>query len=185
MSNITLFEFAHNKIRTTVDEKGEVWFVGKDVAKVLGYANCNDALIRHCKGVVKRDPLSTPGGKQVVSFIAEPDVFRLITHSKLPEAEQFERWVFEEVLPAIRRKGAYTPNPTLPDNDLIETILMLGGEVAGVPGVQPAILMASILACIQDNTCLNLDALRAALPGSVGYPPSVKNPPKLGDVFTH
>lgn len=51
---------------------------------------------------MKHYPLTTPGGIQQVRFITEPDLYRLITHSKLPEAEKFERWVFEEVLPSIR-----------------------------------------------------------------------------------
>ena len=86
---------------------GEPWFVGKDVAEVLGYARPNDALQQHCKGAVKRRPLSTPGGTQEVRIISEPDMLRLIVGSKLPAAEAFERWVFEEVLPSIRKTGAY------------------------------------------------------------------------------
>lgn len=61
----------------------------------------------HCKGVTKRYPLSTTGGLQEVRILSEPDVLRLIVRSKLPEAERFERWVFEEVLPAIRKTGGY------------------------------------------------------------------------------
>ena len=91
----------------TVDEGGQVLFCAKDVATALGYANHNDAIKRHCKGVVKRYPLRTAGGVQEVAFITEPDLYRLIAHSKLPAAERFEAWVFEEVLPAIRRTGSY------------------------------------------------------------------------------
>ena len=59
----------------------------------------------HCKGVTNRYLLETPGGTQQVRFINESGLYRLITHSKLPEAEKFERWVFEEVLPSIRKHG--------------------------------------------------------------------------------
>ncbi len=86
---------------------GEPWFVGKDVAETLGYANAADAITTHCKGVAKRYPLQTPGGRQEVRVLSEPDVLRLIVNSTLPAAERFERWVFEEVLPTIRKTGAY------------------------------------------------------------------------------
>ena len=83
-----------------------VLFCGSDVAKALGYANSRKALIDHCKGVTKRDTL-TSGGTQSLSYIPEGDVYRLMTHSKLPSAERFETWVFDEVLPIIRKTGGY------------------------------------------------------------------------------
>ena len=89
-----------------IEQNGKYLFCGSDVAKALGYSNPRDALRRHCKGVVKRDTL-TEGGPQQLSFIPEGDVYRLIVHSKLPSAERFERWVFDEVLPSIRKHGAY------------------------------------------------------------------------------
>lgn len=90
----------------TIEQDGKVLFCGLDIAVALGYSNPRDALRRHCKGVVKRDTL-TEGGPQQLSFIPEGDVYRLIVHSKLPSAERFERWVFDEVLPSIRKHGAY------------------------------------------------------------------------------
>lgn len=96
------------KVRT-LDEDGKVLFSAADVAKSLGYSNTRDAITRHCKGVVKRDTL-TNGGKQTLAFIPEGDVYRLISHSRLPAAEKFERWVFDEVLPTIRQYGAYVPD---------------------------------------------------------------------------
>lgn len=90
----------------TVQENGQVLFCGADVAKALGYSNTRDALGRHCRGVVKRD-IQTPGGIQTVNVISESDVYRLIAQSKLPTAQAFERWIYEEVLPTIRRHGAY------------------------------------------------------------------------------
>lgn len=92
----------------TIEQDGKVLFCGRDIAAALGYANTKDALAKHCKGVANCYPLQTPGGIQEVRFIAEGDVYRLITHSRLPAAEQFERWVFDEVLPTIRRTGSYT-----------------------------------------------------------------------------
>lgn len=91
-------------------EEGKPLFCGADACKALGYKNQHDALTRHCKGVVKRYPL-TNGGKQQMNFLPEGDLYRLITHSKLPSAEKFERWVFDEVLPDIRKSGMYGADP--------------------------------------------------------------------------
>ena len=112
MNNLSVFENAEfGKVRIIV-ENGKPLFCGSDVAKALGYTNQRDALNRHCKGVVKRDT-PTNGGMQEMSFIPEGDVYRLITHSKLPSAERFEKWVFDEVLPSIRKHGAYVTEATM------------------------------------------------------------------------
>lgn len=107
-NKMQLFSFEGAQIRSVVID-GEPWFVGKDVCRVLGYADTVNAMKQHCKGVVKRHPLRTAGGMQEVRILSEPDVMRLICGSKLPAAERFEQWVFEEVLPAIRRTGRYAP----------------------------------------------------------------------------
>lgn len=107
MSNITPYQFEGANIRA-MEIDGEPWFVAKDVTDALGYANSSDAVATHCKGVAKRYPLQTAGGRQEVRILSEPDVLRLIVNSTLPAAERFERWVFEEVLPAIRKTGGYT-----------------------------------------------------------------------------
>lgn len=96
----------------TLEENGEVLFCASDVAKALGYARPNDAVSQHCRATVKRrSPIS--GKMQDINFIPEGDVYRLIARSKLPSAEQFERWVFDEVLPSIRKHGAYMTPETL------------------------------------------------------------------------
>jgi len=96
-----------NEIRT-VEIDGEIWFVGSDVARTLGYKNAPDALSRHCKpkGIVKHDSLKSDTGS-VLTLINEPNVYRLVIKSKLPSAERFEEWIFEEVIPSIRKKGYY------------------------------------------------------------------------------
>lgn len=112
MSNLIPFQFENTAIRVVTDEHGEPLFVGKDICVALGYANPTDAMNQHCKGVAKRYPLQTPGGKQEVRVLTEPDVLRLIVSSTLPAAEAFERLVFEEILPTIRKTGSYTaPQP--------------------------------------------------------------------------
>ena len=92
----------------TVDIDGKPYFVGKDVANALGYSNPRDAISRHCKGVVKRH--SFKEGGQPIALIPEGDMYRLITHSKMKSAERFENWVFDEVLPDIRKTGSYSMN---------------------------------------------------------------------------
>lgn len=91
-------------------EDGKPLFCGADACKALGYKNQSKALNDHCKGITKRY-IPTSGGKQQANFLPEGDLYRLITHSKLPGAEKFERWVFDEVLPAIRKSGMYGADP--------------------------------------------------------------------------
>ena len=86
--------------------EGKPWFPATACAKSLGYKRPADAITAHCKGSVKYRVL-TNGGEQELKFIPEGDLYRLITHSKLPAAERFEKWVFDEVLPTIRRTGGY------------------------------------------------------------------------------
>ena len=169
MNAIIPFQFETRDIRTVIDENGGLWFVGKDVAGVLGYANHSDAFSKHCKGIAKRYPLQTPGGMQEVRLISEPDMFRLVLNSKLPSAERFERWVFEEVLPALRKTGSYTIPRSLtalpePIQDRVSAILRLGDWIAKVPGVRPGIAAAMTLNCIQGNTNIDPGAMRHALP---------------------
>src|SRR5690606_19661551 len=96
------------------------YFVGVDVARALEYSNPSKAVIDHCKGITKLE-IPSPGGTQETNVIPEGDVYRLIIkaadQSRNPnikaKAEQFERWIFDEVLPSIRKHGAYMTNETL------------------------------------------------------------------------
>lgn len=121
MENLQVFnnpEFG--KIRT-VEQDGKVLFCGSDVAKALGYVRPNDAVSRHCRATVKRrTPIS--GKMQEINFISEGDVYRLIAHSKLPSAERFEQWVFDEVLPAIRKTGSYSMQMEVPSYQIADPI---------------------------------------------------------------
>lgn len=111
------FLFNDQQVRTVVRD-GEPWFVGKDVASILGYRDTADALKKHVdledKGVGE---MPTPGGKQKVKIINESGLYSLIVSSKLPTAKAFKRWVTSEVLPTIRKHGAYM------DTDIIEKSL--------------------------------------------------------------
>lgn len=120
MNNLTVFSNEQFGQVRTIDEGGKVLFCGKDIAGALGYADTVNALKQHCRWVVKRHlPHPQSPDKQIeLAFIPEGDVYRLITHSKLPAAERFEKWVFEEVLPSIRRTGAYSV-PALTPSELL------------------------------------------------------------------
>lgn len=124
--NLIPMQFENANIRIVTDESGEPWFVGKDVAEALGYADPTNAMKQHCKGVVKRHPLSTAGGMQEVRVLSEPDVLRLIVRSTLPAAERFERWVFEDVLPTIRKTGGYGNPAVDPMRVLNDPVAMRG-----------------------------------------------------------
>lgn len=82
-----------------IEENGTVLFCASDVAKALGYARPNDAVQAHCLATVKRRSTISGRRKQEINFIPECDVYRLICHSKLPDAIRFEKWVFEDVVP--------------------------------------------------------------------------------------
>ncbi|HHE9989526.1 TPA: BRO family protein [Haemophilus influenzae] len=110
------FNFKNFPVRTITDPNSEIWFCGTDVCDILGYSNAPDALRKHCKpkGIAKRYT-PTVGGEQEMIFISEPNLYRLTVKSRKPEAEPFEEWIFEEVLPQIRKTGKYEiSQPALP-----------------------------------------------------------------------
>ena len=98
----------------TVEVDGEPWLVGRDIAQALGYKNPQEAIRVHVdeedKGVSE---ILTPGGKQSVPVINESGLYSLVLSSKLPDAKRFKRWIVSEVLPAIRKHGAYMTPETL------------------------------------------------------------------------
>lgn len=99
----------------TIEEDGKVLFCGSDVARALGYAKPQNAIDRHCKGALKRGiPHPQSPNKTIeMLFIPEGDIYRLAAKSELPGAERFESWIFDEVLPSIRKHGAYMTPETL------------------------------------------------------------------------
>lgn len=102
----------------TLEEDESILFCGNDVASALGYKSPKDAVAAHCKGAVKRRTL-TVGGEQDMIFISEGDIYRLAARSKLPGADEFERWIFDEVLPSIRKTGSYRSLPVSPAEQLL------------------------------------------------------------------
>ena len=112
MNELKIFNSGEFGEIRTIEIDGKPYFVGTDVAKALGYNNPRDAVSRHCKGVVKHDT-PTSSGVQLMSYINEGDLYRLIMKSKLPSAEKFEAWVMDEVLPTIRKTGSYQKPMTI------------------------------------------------------------------------
>lgn len=109
MDKIEIFKnIEFGSLRTVVIED-EPWFVGKDVAEILGYAKARNAIAAHVDDDDKKDaPIQGDlGGKQEMTIISESGVYSLVFSSKLPTAKKFKRWVTSEVLPAIRKHGAY------------------------------------------------------------------------------
>lgn len=112
--------FNGEDIRMSVDENKNVWFVADDVVKILGYTKGTASVIKqHCnkvydtaeledgKELAKKITVKTNGGTQSMIAISEPDLYRLIMRSNMPEARSFEKWVVEDVLPSIRKTGKY------------------------------------------------------------------------------
>lgn len=116
MNELKLFENPEfGNIRTLETDDGKVMFCGADIAKALGYSNPHDAVGKHCKkdGVAVCEVIDSIGRTQKAKFITESDVYRLAFGSKLPNAERFTDWVTEEVIPSIRKHGAYMTADTI------------------------------------------------------------------------
>ncbi|XKM12679.1 BRO family protein [Orbaceae bacterium ac157xtp] len=108
MTSLSIFQFHENSLNTLINNN-EVWFLANDICKILDFKNPRTAVSNHCKpwGVLKQDT-PTSSGIQAMIYINEPNLYRLIVKSRKPEAEEFERKVFEDILPTIRKTGSYT-----------------------------------------------------------------------------
>lgn len=167
MTDLKIFENSEfGFIRTIRDEEGEPWFVGKDVAEILEYSNTRDALARHVDKEDKAD-VAIHDGRQNrnQTIINESGLYSLIFSSKMKKAKEFKRWVTSEVLPTIRKHGAYMSEEviekTLSDPDyLIRLATNLKEErakrmlaEAEVTRNKPKVLFADTVAASQ-NSCL-------------------------------
>lgn len=115
-TDLTIFNFETHAIRIVTDQDGTPWFVAKDVAEALGFKDTVNAIKTHCRGVAKYHPLQTEGGVQNLRVIQEPDLYRMATGSALPSAVELERKVFEDILPTLRKTGAYHLDQAIPLN---------------------------------------------------------------------
>lgn len=160
MNDIKLFsntEFGNLGILTI---NGKEFFPATHCAKLLGYKNPQDAVRMRCKGVSKF-LTPTAGGLQEANYIPEGDLYRLIVNSKLPSAERFERWIFDEVLPSIRKKGGYN---SVQDTELMNRIKMLEAAVTALTedfkGVQREdVLMLTEKVCVERIDCKTVEQL--------------------------
>lgn len=124
-SNVQPFEFRGNPVATVTAENGTVLFCAKHVATALGYSNTRDAIAKHCRGVAIYYPIQDAlGREQQARFISEGDVYRLTASSKLPSAVEFEHWLFDEVVPQIRRTGGYIPQSETPEETMARAVLI-------------------------------------------------------------
>jgi prophage antirepressor-like protein len=152
------FTFEKQTVRI-VDEDGKPWFVAADVARVLGYKNPQDAVRRHCKGV-RETRTPSIGGDQITLVIPEGDVYRLMIRSKLPEAQRFERWLMDEVLPQLRQTGSYGEHVARVLNDPAAMRGLLLGYSERVLALAPKAAALDRIAGAEGSLCVS-DAAKA------------------------
>lgn len=133
MNTPQIFNFEQNEVRTFLENEIP-YFVANDVAKTLGYKNPSKATNDHCKKAIETWGNDSLGRRQKFKIIPESDVYRLIIKSNLPSAEKFEAWVMEEVLPQIRKHGAYLTDEKAYDithnpNSLADLLLQAGEQL--------------------------------------------------------
>lgn len=176
MSSISVFHFDDSAtVRTVTSGSGEVLFVGKDVASALGYADATTAIRSHCRGVQILHPIQDSMGRtQDARVLTEADVMRLIVSSNLPKAVAFERWVFEDVLPSIRKTGSYTAPaaPTLitPATEAVQLASMIADSMRVAPSGRALLIHHALQLRAPDLIGLapvySVDASSASVTGS-------------------
>lgn len=154
MNEVQLFNFENHEVRSLLIN-GEPWFIGKDVADILGYSNVNDALKKHVdkEDKCKRDEIAirdTIGRNQKPVLINESGLYSLVLSSKLPSAKKFKRWVTSEVLPALRKTGQYQvkelSGQELMAKALIEAQSVLAAKDKQIEEMKPKVVFADAVA---------------------------------------
>jgi hypothetical protein len=183
VNSIVAFDFESNNVRVIMGEDGEPWFVAADVCAALTVSTEQTRRLDDDEKGLRT--VQTPGGQQEMVAINESGLYSLILTSRKAEAKRFKRWVTHEVLPSIRKTGAYAaPAPVAalpaPTQDKVIAILSIGEAIARIPGVKPGIAMAATLNVIHENTGLALESLRRVLPAA-NEPLCSLNPTQLGE----
>jgi len=165
------FDYEGRQVRIVTDAHGEPWFVAADVAQSLEYRMASDMTRSLDDDEKGTQIVRTPSGDQEMLVINESGLYAAILKSRKPEVKRFKRWITHEVLPAIRKTGAYAVPPTAPalpapTQDRVSSILLIGEAVAKLPGVKAGIAMAATLTCIHENTGITVETLRRALPAA-------------------
>lgn len=160
MNDLQIFKNSDFGTVRTMEQNDKVLFCGKDIAAALGYKDTVNSIKKHCRGVAIHHPIQDSMGRtQQARFITEGDVYRLIAHSKLPAAERFEHWVFDEVLPSIRKNGGYIAGQeNMSDAELMAKALevarrTLANKQAQIEHMQPKAVFADAV-CASNTTIL-------------------------------
>lgn len=136
MSNISIFNFESTKqVRTAIHDGGDVWFCLPDVANILAISNANPGRFNLSEAGVHKMYISYESGKKQVTFINEPNLYRVIFRSNKAEAVKFQNWVFDEVLPTIRKTGQYNTAQKATKDErkpLVQAVNMLVGETGAI-----------------------------------------------------
>ena len=127
MNNLQVFENIEFGRLEVYEIDGKPHFPAAKCAGILGYTNPQKAIRDHCKGV-NESCTPTPGGIQTIKVIPEGDLYRLIIRSNMPKAQEFERWVFDEVLPRIRQTGTYSQAPKTHAEALLQAVQLLAEQ---------------------------------------------------------
>lgn len=188
MNNLVPFKFETSEIRIVVAD-GEPWFVGKDIAAALGYTDAAQAIKQHCKRHKPLNLLNSVNLTESLSpkllMIQEPDVYRLIVKSTLPAAERFEAWVFEEVIPSIRKTGGYQKPNLVESRQQACSVIKVELEVAKIFNVPEHI--AQIEAVKHANTLTGVDyghlLAHAPAQNQIVYEEEMLEPKDLGERF--
>jgi len=170
VNDLKIFENPEfGRVRTLIME-GELYFVGKDVAVILGYKNPQEAIRDHVddddKGVSE---ILTPGGKQLMPIIKESGLYSLIMSSKLPNAKRFKRWVTSEVLPSIRKTGQYTavrqtPKPFVSMAAVLTDVGESATLLESIFAVKHGMALAKALDVAEQTYEMNLEPVKTLLP---------------------
>ena len=185
MSDMIPFQFENKDLRVVRDEDGEPWFNATDVCDALELGNARQALESHvdAEDVQKLDTL-TPGGRQRQNHVNESGLYALILGSTKDAAKRFKRWVTHDVLPEIRKTGAYIPpqqTARLPQLQPVRDLLLVGKAMAKVKGVNEALAMACTLDAIERTTGLPTTMLARALPTVAPESAATLNATQVGE----
>lgn len=156
-----------------LEHDGRPMFCAKDVAAALGYKDTTNAIKQHCRGVAFHHPIKDSlGREQNARFITEGDMYRLIASSRLESAQRFESWVFDEVIPSIRRDGGYmVARDETPEETMARAVLIANSTIerqkALIAEMRPKALFADAVAA-SDGTCLVGEL--AKMMTQAGYP---------------
>lgn len=174
---LVLFDFEGQPIRVLTNGQDSPWFVAADVCRALQLPETHKAIRRLAPEEKGRTPVPTAGGRQTMTTINEPGFYNLVLASRRPQARRLQRWLIHQLLPAIHRSGTgaipltvrppidSSPQaPSTAQQQRVQALLLIAQALAQLPGVSANAAMASALACIEQNTGLQLAALRQMLP---------------------